>query len=99
MERPLQPDSMDEDGAAECLEAPAHPRRFRLVTPLLDGRYRAEVPAESTAFSPSVTSEHHLLLERCGSVRSEGGGTRVFHSLAEALLGKIVGCVRERFAA
>lgn len=99
IERPSLPDGVDFDGAAECLKTLAHPGRLRLVSLLLEGRYPVGVLAEATSLSPSVTSEHLRLLERCGLLRSEREGRRVFYSVAEPLLGKIIGCVHDRFAA
>ena len=98
-QRPSLPKGVDFDGAAECLKTLAHPGRLRLVSLLLEGRFSVGALAAATELSPTVTSEHLRLLERCGLLRSEREGRRVFYSVAEPLLGKIIGCVHDRFAA
>ena len=83
--------------AAECLKTLAHPARLRIVQLLLHGRYTVGELAEDCAIPDNVASEHCRLLQRCGFLSSERDGRRVYYSVAEPHLKKLMACVEGRF--
>ncbi len=84
-------------GAAECLKALAHPARLRLLQLLLHGRYTVGELAEDCEIPDNVASEHLRLLQRCGFLRSQREGRRVFYEVAEPHLSQRMACVESRF--
>ena len=83
--------------AAECLKTLAHPHRLRMVQMLLQGKFTVGELAEACELPPAMTSEHLRLMQRCGLLGSEKEGRKVFYSVAEPALGKILACVESRF--
>ena len=83
--------------ATECLKIIAHPVRIQLIRLLLQGRYPVGELAALLSLAPHVTSEHLRLMERCGLLKSEREGRRVFYCVAESGLQSIIGCIEKRF--
>lgn len=83
--------------AAECLKTLAHPVRLRIVQLLLHGRYTVGELAEDCGIQDNVGSEHLRLLQRCGFLTSERDGRRVYYSVAEPHLEKLMACIEGRF--
>lgn len=83
--------------AAECLKTLAHPVRLRIVQLLLAGRYSVGQIAEDCQIPENVASEHLRLMQRCGLLASERDGRRVYYSVAEPTLEKIIACIERRF--
>jgi DNA-binding transcriptional ArsR family regulator len=85
--------------AAECLKALAHPVRLRMVQLLLEGRYTVGELAEDCGIPDNVASENLRLMQRCGFLASERDGRRVYYTVAEPHLKKLMACVEGRFLA
>ncbi len=85
--------------AAECLKVLAHPVRLRFVQLLLTETLTVGELAEACETPQNVASEHLRLMHRCGFLTSRREGRQVFYSVTEPHLGRIVGCVEERFPA
>ena len=85
--------------AAECLKTLAHPHRLRIVEMLLGGRYTVGELAEKCDITSPVASGHLRLMQRCGFLASERDGRNVYYKITEPCLKKLIGCIRERFAA
>tara|TARA_E500000305_G_scaffold44733_1_gene34791 strand:- start:99 stop:440 length:342 start_codon:yes stop_codon:yes gene_type:complete len=83
--------------AAECLKTLAHPVRLRIVQMLLHGRYTVGELAADCGIQDNVGSEHLRLLQRCGFLVSEREGRRVYYSVAEPHLEKLMACIEGRF--
>jgi DNA-binding transcriptional ArsR family regulator len=85
--------------AAECLKTLAHPHRLRIVEMLLGDRYTVGELAEKCDIPSPVASGHLRLMQRCGFLASERDGRNVYYTITEPCLKKLMGCIRERFAA
>lgn len=85
--------------AAECLKALAHPVRLRMVQLLLGGQYTVGELAEDCGIPDNVASENLRLMQRCGFLASERDGRRVYYTVAEPHLKKLMACVEGRFLA
>jgi DNA-binding transcriptional ArsR family regulator len=85
--------------AAECWKALAHPVRLRMVQLLLEGRYTVGELAEDCGIPDNVASENLRLMQRCGFLASERDGRRVYYTVAEPHLKKLMACVEGRFLA
>ena len=85
--------------AAECLKTLAHPHRLRIVEMLLRDRYTVGELAEKCDITSPVASGHLRLMQRCGFLGSERDGRNVYYTITEPCLKKLMGCIRERFAA
>lgn len=83
--------------AAECLRTLAHPHRLRMVQMLLAGQYTVGELAEACDVGSHVASEHLRLMQRCGLLKSERDGRRVYYEVAEPHLANIMQCVEDRF--
>ena len=83
--------------AAECLKTLAHPVRLRIVQLLLHGRYTVGELAADCEIPDNVGSEHLRLLQRCGFLKSEREGRRVYYGIAEPHLEKLMACIEGRF--
>lgn len=83
--------------AAECLKTLAHPHRLRMVQMLLQGKYTVGELAEACGLPSPMASEHLRLLQRCGLLRSEKEGRRVYYAVAEPHLASIIKCIETRF--
>lgn len=83
--------------AAECLRALAHPHRLRMVQMLLQGDFTVGELAEACNLPSPMASEHLRLMQRCGFLRSEKEGRKVFYRVAEPHLKSILKCVEDRF--
>ena len=92
------PGSVDDFAeAAECLRTLAHPVRLRIVQLLLHGRYTVGEIAADCGIQDNVGSEHLRLLQRCGFLNSQRDGRRVYYSVAEPHLEKLMVCIEGRF--
>ena len=94
--RPLLGDDALQE-AAECLRVLSHPHRLRMIQLLLDQEYTVGELAEACGIQSHVASEHLRLLERCGLLRGERDGRRVYYQVAEPHLANIISCVEARF--
>jgi DNA-binding transcriptional ArsR family regulator len=83
--------------AAECLRTIAHPHRLRMIQLMLQGEHTVGELAESCDVASHAASEHLILMRRCGLLKSEQRGRRVFYQVAEAHLADIVRCIEHRF--
>lgn len=83
--------------AAECLRTLAHPVRLRMVQMLLSGQYTVGELADDCGVPSNVASEHLRLMQRCGFLDSRREGRRVYYSIAEPHLEKIMVCVENKF--
>ena len=83
--------------AAECLKALAHPHRLRMVQMLLGGRYTVGELAEACEIPSHMASEHVRLMQRCGFLKSEREGRKVFYGIAELHLANLMQCIEARF--
>jgi ArsR family transcriptional regulator, zinc-responsive transcriptional repressor len=88
-------DALEE--AAECLKTLAHAHRLRIVQMLLRGRYTVGELAEACEIPSHMASEHLRLMQRCGLLRSEKEGRKVYYRIAEPHLANIMACVEARF--
>lgn len=96
---PTKPAGTVEDfaEAAECLKTLAHPVRLRIVQLLLHGRFTVGELAADCGIPDNVGSEHLRLLQRCGFLDSQRDGRRVYYSVAEPHLKKLMACIEGRF--
>lgn len=83
--------------AAECLKTLAHPVRLRIVQLLLHGRYTVGELATDCKIQDNVASDHLRLLQRCGFLKSEREGRRVYYQVAEPHLNQLMACIEGRF--
>lgn len=83
--------------AAECLRALAHPHRLRMVQMLLQGDYTVGELADACELPSAMASEHLRLMQRCGFLKSEKEGRKVFYRVAEPHLKQILKCIEDRF--
>jgi len=83
--------------AAECLKALAHPHRLRMVQMLLGGRYTVGELADACEIPSHMASEHLRLMQRCGFLKSEREGRKVFYVIAELHLANLMQCIEARF--
>jgi DNA-binding transcriptional ArsR family regulator len=83
--------------AAECLKTLAHPHRLRMIQMLLRDRYTVGELAEACGVPSHMASEHLRLMQRCGLLRSEKDGRKVYYQIAEPHLADIMECVEARF--
>ncbi|MEZ6087719.1 MAG: metalloregulator ArsR/SmtB family transcription factor [Pirellulaceae bacterium] len=83
--------------AAECLRTLAHPVRLRMVQMLLSGQYTVGELADDCQVPSNVASEHLRLMQRCGFFDSKRDGRKVFYSIAEPHLEKIIACIESKF--
>ena len=85
--------------AAECLRTLAHPVRIRMVQLLLHDRYTVGELAEDCGVLENVASEHLRLMQRCGFFSSEKVGRKVYYTVAEPHLARLLDCIESRFQA
>jgi DNA-binding transcriptional ArsR family regulator len=85
--------------AAECLKTLAHPARLRMIQRLLAGRYSVSELASDSEIPDNVASEHLRLMQRCGFLKSQRDGRRVYYEVAEDHLRQIMSCIESRFPA
>lgn len=83
--------------AAECLKTLAHPARLRMIQRLLDGRYSVAQLAADCEIPDNVASEHLRLMQRCGFLKSQRDGRRVYYEVIEDHLRQIMSCIEARF--
>lgn len=83
--------------AAECLRILAHPHRLRMIQLMLQGEYTVGELAESCDLPSAMASEHLRLMQRCGFLKSEKDGRKVFYTVAEPHLKSILKCIEDRF--
>ena len=83
--------------AAECLRTIAHPHRLRMIQLMLQGEHTVGQLADSCEIASHMASEHLMLMRRCGLLKSEQRGRRVYYQVAEAHLADIVNCIEHRF--
>jgi ArsR family transcriptional regulator, zinc-responsive transcriptional repressor len=83
--------------AAECLRILAHPHRLRMVQMLLQKDFTVGELATACGLPSAMASEHLRLMQRCGFLRSDKEGRKVFYRVAEAHLGNILQCIEDRF--
>lgn len=83
--------------AAECLKTLAHPHRLRIVQMLHQGRYTVGELAEACGIPSHMASEHLRLMQRCGFLDVEREGRRVYYTVAEPHLARIMACIEDRF--
>ncbi len=84
--------------AAECLKILAHPHRLRMVEMLLASRYSVGELAEACGIPSNIASGHLRLMQRCGLLAPERDGRNVFYRITDPCVGKLMKCIRERFA-
>ena len=85
--------------AAECLRTLAHPHRLRMIQMMLQGEFTVGELAEACELPSAMASEHLRLMQRCGFLRGEKEGRKVFYRVAEPHLKSILKCIEERFGA
>ena len=85
--------------AAECLKILAHPARLRMIQLLLKGRYSVSELAADCEIPDNVASEHLRLMQRCGFLKSQRDGRRVYYDVVEDHLRQILSCIETRFPA
>src|SRR5262249_48957473 len=83
--------------AAECLKTLAHPHRLRMVQMLLRSRYTVGELAEACGIPSHMASEHLRLMQRCGLLRNEKEGRKVFYQIREPHLAELMACIKGRF--
>lgn len=83
--------------AAECLRTLAHPHRLRIVQILLVGRYPVGALAEACGIPSHMASGHLRLMRRCGFLNVVKEGRRVYYTIAEPHLARIMACIESRF--
>ena len=83
--------------AAECLRTLAHPVRLRMVQMLLSGQFTVGELAEDCQVPSNVASEHLRLMQRCGFFDSQRDGRKVYYTIAEPHLEKIIACIESKF--
>ena len=83
--------------AAECLRTLAHPARLRITEMLLRDRYTVGELAEACDIKSHMASEHLRLMQHCGLLTKQREGRKIYYEIAEAHLGDIMGCIRNRF--
>jgi DNA-binding transcriptional ArsR family regulator len=83
--------------AAEFLRVIAHPHRLHMLQSLAHDRYTVGELAEVCQIPSAVASEHLRLMQRCGILRSEKDGRKVYYLVAEKDVVKILGCVAQRY--
>ena len=88
-------DSLTE--AAECLKALAHPHRLRMVQMLLRDQYTVGELAEACEIPSHMASEHLRLMQRCGFLKSEKEGRKVFYEVCHPMLTNVMECIETKF--
>jgi DNA-binding transcriptional ArsR family regulator len=83
--------------AAECLRVLAHPSRLQIVQLLLAERCTVGEIAERCGLSPSQTSEHLKLLQRCGFLGCEKESRFAYYQVIEPELSNIMSCIESKF--
>jgi len=83
--------------AAECLKTLAHPVRLRMIQMLLNERLTVGELAEACEIQSHMASEHLRLMQHCGLLTSQREGRKMYYSIAEPCLEKIMECIEERF--
>ena len=83
--------------AAECLRILAHPHRLRMIQMLLQGDFTVGDLADACGLPSAMASEHLRLMQRCGFLNSRKESRKVFYSVAEPHLSKILACIEDRF--
>ncbi len=83
--------------AAECLRVLAHPHRLRMIQMLHSGNFTVTELAEACELPTAMASEHLRLMQRCGFLKSEKDGRKVYYQVAEPHLKQILKCVVDRF--
>jgi ArsR family transcriptional regulator, zinc-responsive transcriptional repressor len=83
--------------AAECLKTLAHPHRLRMVQMLLGGDYTVGELAEACEIPSAMASGHLRLMERCGFLKHQREGRRIFYTVAEPHLKDLLRCIERRF--
>jgi DNA-binding transcriptional ArsR family regulator len=83
--------------AAECLKTLAHPHRLRMVQMLLSATYTVGELAEACDIPSPMASGHLRLMERCGFLKHERDGRKIFYRVAEPHLKDLLNCVERRF--
>lgn len=83
--------------AAECLRVLAHPHRLRMIQMLLRGNYTVTELAEACELPTAMASEHLRLMQRCRFLASEKDGRKVYYTVTEPHLKKILKCIEDRF--
>jgi ArsR family transcriptional regulator, zinc-responsive transcriptional repressor len=68
-----------------------------MIQLMLQGEHTVGELAASCEVASHVASEHLMLMRRCGLLKSEQRGRRVFYQVAEAHLADIVRCIEHRF--
>ncbi|WP_240491385.1 ArsR/SmtB family transcription factor [Pirellula sp. SH-Sr6A] len=85
--------------AAECLRVLAHPVRLQIVQLLLTERCTVGEIAERCGISPSQTSEHLKLLQRCGFLGCDKEARFAYYRVIEPELANIMCCIENKFQA
>jgi len=83
--------------AAECLKVVAHPHRLRMIQMLLAGRPTVGELAAACGIPSPMASEHLRLLQRCGFLRPEKEGRKVYYTVVETHLADLLKCIERRF--
>ena len=83
--------------AAECLKTLAHPARLRMVQMLLEGRYTVGELAQACEIQSHMASEHLRLMQRCGLLKNEREGKKIYYEVAELHLEELMNCMEGRF--
>lgn len=91
-------DSAALTAAADCLRTVAHPHRLRMLQLMLDGEHSVGELAEACDIASHQASEHLMLMKRCGLLRSESKGRRVYYRVSEPQIERLMACIELRYA-
>jgi hypothetical protein len=64
---------------------------------LLHGRYTVGELAEACEIPSHMASEHLRLMQRCGFLKSQREGRKVYYAIAELHLANLMQCIEARF--
>lgn len=84
--------------AAECLKVLAHPHRLKIVALLKEELLTVGEIAERLDTLNHMTSEHLRLMQRCGFLKSNRAGRKIYYQIAEPCLLEILKCVEKKFS-
>lgn len=84
-----------EELIAKMFKALGHPIRFKIVLFLLDGRKCVCELNGNIEFSQANLSQHLRILKDAGILSSEREGTKIFYSLSNNDIKKMVQCADE----
>lgn len=89
--------TIDWNGAAECLRVLSHPHRLKVIALLLEKDYSVGELACLCGVLQNVMSEHLNLMKHKGFIRPCKEGRKVYYTINEPMLTSIIKCVKSRF--